>query len=126
MFTVWNHDQFFDIASCTSRYNLLLLKKHTYYHRRKIKIGDLTFIPGIAYTKIGNGKKSSSGFTFYDGEPLIYQGIYNGYLLFTKKLMPDAYQMGYVALFYTFAIVPKHDCLLTLNPQNCPRLINLN
>jgi len=85
----------------------------------------MVFSPGSPYSKIGTGKKTSSGFTQYHGEPLFFQGVYDNYILFTKKEMPNPEAIGYAALFYAFKMLPKHNALITLNYVGSPRLINL-
>lgn len=118
--TVWNHSETYDLASCCDMWNLLAFKKLSFLFRKPIQIGKHLFIPGQQFGEIGNRKKTSAGFSFYWGEPLTFEGVYDSFLLFRRN--PMATQEPYIALFYAYKIVSK-DHLLTLNEVGSARII---
>lgn len=123
--TVWEYPAY-DLVSSAEEYNILAFKKNVldFIQKSEIKVGDWNFIPGNAYKKIGIRRKTSSGYVYYDGEPLIYCGYYDGYILFTKDGNPLKYK-DYIALFYAYRVV-SNDALFTLNRAGSGRILEMN
>lgn len=121
--TVWSKSDTYDHGAITQEWNLLLFKKHTFIIRRSVQVGKTTFTPGTKYGTIGSPKKTSAGFVYYQGEPLKYVGVYDGFLLFERDRMPKPHP-NYVAFFYAFFILDKNN-LFTLTHSGAGRIMEM-
>lgn len=123
---IWDYDTF-DIISYTSSYNIIGFKFDIidFILVEPVKMGtSTTFIPGHSYTRIGNNRNTSSGWTYYDGEPIQFYGRFQDFILFTKsgELIIEE---GYTALFFCFRILNENN-LFTVNRAGSGRLIELD
>lgn len=122
--TVYHYDNY-DIATYSGSYNIMLSKEQIPIINENRKVGKIEFIVGEKYTKIGTNKLTSSGYTFYDGEPLIFKGHYDDYILFEKESHPSV-PKDYLQFYYCFKIMKaKEGCLFTVNHAGAGRIINL-
>lgn len=123
---IWDYG-FFDLISFTSSYNIIALKTTVIdlILIEPVKMGKKTeFVPGNNYTRIGNNRNTSSGWTYYDGEPIQFYGRFQDFLLFTKSGEPLK-EHGYTALFFCFRILNENN-LFTVNRAGSGRVIELD
>lgn len=125
---VWDHGENYDIAAPgdATPCNYLCFKRDVLkdIKQEPIEIGVYRFEPGEAYTRFGSKKKTSASFAYYEGEPLIYYGHYEDYILFTKTGDPVANFENYLYIFFAWSYFD--DSLLFLTYSNCARIIEMD
>lgn len=126
--TVWNHSEIIDIAAHVPMYNYICFKKPAagLIDPEPVTIGEFNFIPGKEYEQIGFYNKTSSGYTFYQGEPIVYNGRFEDYILFSLKSGEiDGKDQGYENVFFGFRLCSEINCLFTLNHAGAGRIIEM-
>lgn len=125
---VWHHEGY-DIAVPlgVDEYNFLCFTEdiEMFIKRESVVVGDYKFTPGNTYSKFGNHKKTSSGFIWYDGEPIEFIGHYDGYLLFTKPNNKCEGKNGYISIYFAWAFHQKPPILITVNSSGAGRVIEM-
>ena len=142
--TVWDYEGY-DIAAPGSgdAYNFFAVVdlQKVSIEAKPIQIGLVHFQPGVDFTSLGNGKKTSSGYlglTLEKGVAIRYVGIANGeYLLFRqvrngKELIPQNRDLfglicgKYQDIYITFRLLGQNEgCLFWLTGASGGRIIEL-
>lgn len=95
--------------------------------RVPLDMGSVVFVPGESYSRFGSDRKTSSGYVWWDGEPLTFQGTYTDseggvHALFTQASGPMG-ALEYRECYWSWNCIPESKLFVAITTACAGRVM---